>query len=206
MASGARPFSIAERELILATLDTPEKERDRLFLIMGWTLGQRVSQQLSLSVGQFIEGKEIKETLTVDREHIKGGKMIRRTKEGKVAAPKPPHHYPLGVGLRAEIAKYFTFAELWDKPTQKVFPTIRQRIDDLYKHIKKACNLKGNISSHSGRKTLAFDVWHDPEDAKNIIAVQTALHHDQIKSTQAYVKFLTDKATAYVRKLGDRQW
>src|SRR5215475_4943613 len=72
--AGMRDYTDAELEMILKSFRGRYQLRDRCFFEMALQMGLRVSEMLSLSVGQVYQYGKVVDEVSIERKHMKGGK------------------------------------------------------------------------------------------------------------------------------------
>jgi site-specific recombinase XerD len=83
--AGTRPYTAVELDLVRKSFSGRYALRDRCFFELALATGLRVSESLSITVGQVYQYGEIPDTLSIERRFMKGGKP---TKE----KPRPADH------------------------------------------------------------------------------------------------------------------
>lgn len=190
----SRPLNTSEIEQILNGFEGIYRDRNRSLFMLGLTTGFRISELLSLTIGDLIdESGAVVKSLSVNRKRMKGKKQGREV--------------VLWDGVRDMIANWcmvlrrygfrmgneYAFCMLNGEPiSYKSFWTI------LKTAAKKGgiTPLRG-IGTHSMRKTFALNVWQHAKtrerQGENVDAwkvVQEALGHSDIKSTMHYMSFI----------------
>ncbi len=75
----ARPFSPEEIDRLASSLASAGRHRDRMLLLVGANVGFRISELLTLTIGQVLTaGGEIAREVTVTRARLKGGRGVYR--------------------------------------------------------------------------------------------------------------------------------
>ena len=69
---GCRPLSNVEVDRVLAALAGPTAARDRALFVLGLKAGFRISELLSLRVGDIVQSGRIAVRVSVRRRHVKG--------------------------------------------------------------------------------------------------------------------------------------
>jgi integrase len=170
---GSKPLTNTEVNLLMKNLSS---QRDRLLVILGTRTGFRISELLSLTVGDCIQYGKVKESITVSRSNMKG-KFSSRT----VVLHDEAKKY-----LKSYINNHMNKCN----PKDKLFPICRQHIDRILKKAIKKAKLEGKVSSHSFRKTFCKRI-HEALD-KNLINTQRAMGHKSLSSTVNYLSFDQD--------------
>jgi len=71
---GCRPLSKKEWSLVFHSVRGPNRLRTKALLILGRKTGFRVSELLSLRIRDLIHDGQVRQTVTVERQSMKGGK------------------------------------------------------------------------------------------------------------------------------------
>jgi hypothetical protein len=71
--SGMRDYTDEEVELVRKSFSGRYALRDRCYFEMALQMGLRVSEMLSIRVGQVYQFGRVVEELSIDRKHMKGG-------------------------------------------------------------------------------------------------------------------------------------
>lgn len=165
----SRPLNEAEITQVLDALPTL---RDKTLFYLGIKTGFRISELLSLCVSDVSVSGEIRDTLTVRRCNMKGKRSSRTV--------------PLHPGAKVILKQYVGML----KADDKLFPITRQHAWRVIKTAARALRLKGNVSTHSMRKTLGMSVY--TRSGNNLKAAQLALGHQSIASTGMYLSVESD--------------
>lgn len=172
--NGAKAFTDEEILLISYAMNL----RDRCLFTLGIRTGFRISEILSLNVEDVYDGKNVLESVTVRKEHMKGkaSKRIVPLHPEAVAAIKdylehePPFHLASALF--------------------KTHGPNRMTLWAFHKALLKACSKAGistkRISSHAMRKTFADRM--NKELNGNIYALRVAMNHKSIATTAKYVE------------------
>ncbi len=171
-----RPLTDLEVSRILAEL----LPRDRCLFVLGLRTGFRISELLSLRLGDVWQGGAVLEAVAVARKSMKG------KGEGRTV--------PLHPLARAELASWAAVlvalgagpdAHLFTTRTGKPIGRVRawQLLTDAYKR----AGVFGRIGTHGMRKSFAARMYdrlkHD------LIKTQKAMGHKSVTSTASYLSF-----------------
>jgi integrase len=176
---GCRPLTDEEVKLIASSFSGSSAGRDRCLFTLGWNSGFRVSELLSLTVGDVLQHREIVDRVTVQRRATKGKRESRT----------------VVLNGRAQTALRRWLGEMGDvSPGTPLFPSrkgdgaiSRVQAHRVLKAAVGANELQGKIASHSMRKTFAEKVY-DKLDG-DLPKLQKALGHASINSTISYLSF-----------------
>jgi integrase len=189
--AGRRRLSQEEQALLPGAFDGKYANRDRALFFLGKHAGFRVSEMLSLSVGDVLQGGTLVDILTVQRRHMKGGKGETPKAHGRSV----PLHRHVHEALRVWLDELATWGPV--VPTDPLFRS-RQRGKDgqvraicrqqAYRVLMGAfqsLKMTGPLGCHSLRKSYAFNVYD--KSGHNILAVQRALGHANVATTMRYL-------------------
>lgn len=178
---GCRPLTDLELDKIKRSF---KSKRDVALFILGTKTGLRISELLSLTIGD-VSGATgtVLDRLTLHRRNTKG-----RTSGRSIAL-----HHDAKIALLDWLAEYPTY------PTAPLFPSLNNahrtpnrpmsRISAwrIIKHAVDQLGLEGKIATHSMRKTFANNVYHRLD--KDLLRTKQALGHKDINSTISYLSF-----------------
>lgn len=191
---GTRPLTSNEVKALKAVFGGRLGNRNRALFMLGINTGFRISELLSLTVGDILDfdGK-IKERLTVSRRYMKKKQTSRTVKLNKAAA----------AGVKPWLLELKGSGVV--HTTDVLFPALRRdnkaisRVQawNILKAAYKACGLKGHLATHSMRKTFANNIHNhfltrvaNGEAIDAFRSTSKALGHVDIKSTDQYLSFL----------------
>ena len=191
---GARPLSRNEIEMLVGEMrKTNTGVRDSALFLLGINTGFRISELLSLTVGNVLDTNgKIKDNLVISRRFMKGTK---RSRSIYLSSGAKRMLTPLLTQLRGN-GYFHKNDSLFQSTSYKNKAISRTQSWRILKRAAKKLGLPGNISSHSMRKTysnrvygnclerLAHGAVIDP-----IRATQKALGHTEISSTEKYLSF-----------------
>ena len=189
---GCRPLTDDEVAQIAASFSGPHGSRDRALFLLGVRSGFRISEILSLRLGDLIQHGRI-----VDRVAVRRCFMKKRI-EGRSVALHPEARAALGVWM-AELAR-----EGHDGPDAYVFrsrkgsnaPIGRIQAWRILNAQFQGSGLTGKLGTHSMRKSFASRVYdrlrHD------LVKTQRALGHRNVNSTVQYLSFREEDIDAAV--------
>lgn len=192
---GCRPLSDAEVAAVLESLNSRKHSlRDRALFLLGLRSGFRISELLSLTVGDVFPHGKVSNYVSVARKNMK------KKKTGRT------------VVLHAEAKEAIV---LWVKELQKgglndpktpLFKS-RQGVNKSISRITAwtilsrtyaACAMDGKLGTHSMRKTFAEHV-HE-KLGRDIFKTQKALGHASLNSTAAYLSVSQDEIDEAILK------
>jgi site-specific recombinase XerD len=166
---------------------------------MALQMGLRVSEMLSITVGQVYQYGHVAEEVSIERKHMKGGKAGKAS--GRTIPLFPETHPHILAWLQRLAAMLHVELKDLDPSTPLFCSRVRNKDGSrraiaretawrIIKGIARDNDFSGKVGTHSTRKTLARKVftW-----SKDIPVVQRILGHKSLQSTEAYLKSLTDR-------------
>jgi integrase/recombinase XerD len=198
--AGMRDYSDTELELVRKSFSGCYALRDRCFFEMALQMGLRVSEMLSITVGQVYQYGKVAEEVSIERKHMKGGKAGKAS--GRTI-PLFPETHPHILAWLQRMASMLKAKDPRDIPasTPLFLPRVHRKDGNpravaretawrIIKSIARENELSGKVGTHSTRKTLARRVYTWSNDIR---VVQRILGHRSLQSTEAYLKSLTDR-------------
>jgi site-specific recombinase XerD len=198
--AGMRDYTDEELALVRQSFGGRYALRDRCYFEMSLQMGLRVSEMLSLSVGQVSQFGRVVDEVSIDRKHMKGGKA------GKASGRTIPVFGPTKPHIVAWLQRLAGMLQVTDvKDLDPALPLFMSRVRNedgsrraiaretvwrIIKTIARENELPGAIGTHSSRKTLARKAMAWSNDIR---VVQKLLGHRSLASTEAYLKSLTDR-------------
>lgn len=182
-----RALTDAEIVRVMAQL----KPRDRCFFVLGLRTGFRVSELLSLRLGDVWQGGQVPAAVAVARRAMKG-----RT-EGRTV--------PLHPQARAELASWATaLAARGAGPGSPLFPSqkgasavTRTQAWAILTNAYRRAGLSGRgVGVHGLRKTFAGRMYRRLD--RDLMKTQKALGHKSVTSTAAYLSFAEAEVDAAI--------
>ena len=179
---GTRPLDNNEILLVSACFDGSFKIRNRGLFMIGVSTGGRISELLSLRIGDVYQNKRPVTDLLFDKSVVKGGEVSRAVpvnSDGRSAIEEL-------IGWHG--ARYQNADK--DRP---LFPSrngqgekrmSRRTAHDVLKGAFEAAGLNGHLATHSLRKSFAQRLYDRTGD---IFAVQEMLGHKSVTTTQKYL-------------------
>ena len=179
---GTRPLDNDEIRLVSACFTGTYEVRNRGLFMLGVSTGGRISELLSLTIGDVYQNRRAVTDLLFDKSIVKGGEVSRAVPvnaDGRRAIDEL-------VSWHRE--KYKTIAS-----TRPLFPSRnrngtvpmnRQTAHEMLKQAFLAGGLNGKLATHSLRKSFAQRVY---EQSGDIYLVQELLGHRSVSTTQKYL-------------------
>ena len=192
--TGCRALTDEEIEKILAGMTGRFALRDRAIFVFGVRTGFRISEILSLKVGDIFENEAIKDVVTVAKNHMKGGEKSRSM--------------PLHSTVKTALLAYIRAAK-YDHPFHKstaIFNrqgrTTAMSPAQFWAIIRQAAERSGvektRLGTHSMRKSFASKMWHSPRIGHDLLKMAKLLGHENPNNTARYVEFLDGSLEAAV--------
>jgi len=190
---GCRPLTEAEVALVRRSFGGRYRRRDQALFLLGVKSGFRISELLSLHVGDVWRGAQVVTWVTVARRHMK------RQTEGRTVLLHPE--------ARAALADWLTDLQAAGPcpPTTYVFqsrkganrPISRRQALRVLREVYDANELTGPLGTHAMRKTFANQVYQHlcarraaGEAVDPFRLTSKALGHRSLTSTDGYLSFL----------------
>lgn len=180
---GTRPLDNEEIKLVSASFDgNPLEHRNRGLFMLGVSTGGRISELLSLQIGDVYQNGKPVTDLLFDRSIVKGGEVSRAV--------------PVNSDGRAAIENLISWHGEHYKtiaPTRPLFPSrngrgkkrmTRRAAHNVLKSAFIAAALNGHLATHSLRKSFAQRLY---EQTGDVFVVQEMLGHKSIATTQKYL-------------------
>jgi integrase len=175
---GSRPLSDQEVTLASQSFSGKDATRNKALFLLGVRTGFRVSELLSLRVGDVCQYGQVADRVTVRRKHMK------KKVEGRTV--------PLHPEAKAMLVCWLAEAKLTNGP---LFPSHRNpakaitRVQAwrIFQEAYAANGLTGQLGTHAMRKTFANRVYE--KLGHDLVKTQRALGHKNINSTVSYLSF-----------------
>ena len=179
---GTRPLDNTKIRLVSACFNGTFERRNRGLFMLGVSIGGRISELLSLTIGDVWQNQKPVTNLLFDKSIVKGGEISRAV--------------PVNVDGREAIEglicwhdeKYKTIV-----PSRPLFPSRnkggsvamnKQTAHEMLKHAFQKARLNGKLATHSLRKSFAQRLY---EESSAIYLVQELLGHRNVATTQKYI-------------------
>jgi integrase len=189
---GCRPLTEDEVMLVQRSFGGVYADRDKALFLLGVKSGFRISELLSLHVGDVWQHGRLVDRVTVERRHMKN------QREGRTVLPHPEAKAALATWLLTLrqmpgcMALTFVFRSRKgvNRPISKV-----QAWWILHEAVTTN-ELTGKVGTHTMRKTFANRVYHQLNH--DLVKTQRAMGHKNINSTVAYLSFVEDEIDAAI--------
>lgn len=179
---GTRPLDNNEITLVSVCFDGTFEIRNRGLFMLGVSTGGRISELLSLTIGDVWQNEQPVTDLLYDKSIVKGGEVSRAV--------------PVNLDGRQAIAQLVA----WHRDRYNTTPTprplfpsrqgnapkpmSRRTAHNVLKAAFEAAGLNGHLATHSLRKSFAQRVY---ERCGDIFMVQELLGHRNVATTQKYL-------------------
>ena len=189
---GCRPLTEEEVLAMQASFGGVYAARDRALFLLGVKSGFRISELLSLRVGDVWQHGHLVDRVTVQRRHMKKkveGRTVLLHPEAKAALAT----WLLTLRQRREVTpQTFVFhsRQGGNRPISAV-----QAWRILHEAVVTN-ELTGKVGTHAMRKTFANRVYHQLNH--DLVKTQRAMGHKNINSTVAYLSFVEDEIDAAI--------
>ena len=179
---GTRPLDNTEIRRVSACFEGTFEARNRGLFILGVSTGGRISELLSLSIGDVYQNGKAVTDLLFEKSIVKGGEVSRAV--------------PVNRDGREAIENLITWhREKYNstRGNRPLFPSRhqsgkvqmhRQTAHQMLKKAFIAAGLNGKIATHSLRKSFAQRVY---EHSGDIYLVKELLGHRNVATTQSYL-------------------
>ena len=179
---GTRPLDNNEIRLVSACFTGTFEVRNRGLFLLGVSTGGRISELLSLRIGDVWQNGSAVSDLLFEKNIVKGGEVSRAV--------------PVNADGRAAIDAIIAWHRERYKNTESdrpLFPSRhnsgsvplhRQSAHQMLKKAFIAAGLNGKIATHSLRKSFAQRVY---EHSGDIYLVKELLGHRNVATTQSYL-------------------
>ena len=179
---GTRPLDNDEIRRVSACFDGTFEARNRGLFILGVSTGGRISELLSLTIGDVYQNRRAVTDLLFDKSIVKGGEVSRAV--------------PVNADGRRAIDDLIAWHREHYRNTDEsrpLFPSRhksgtvsmhRQTAHDILKKAFIAAGLNGKLATHSLRKSFAQRLYDKTGDN---YMVQELLGHRNISTTQKYL-------------------
>ena len=179
---GTRPLDNNEIRLVSACFTGTFSIRNRSLFLLGVSTGGRISELLSLRIGDVYQNNLPVRDLLFDRSIVKGGEVSRAVPvnaDGRDAIEQLIDWH------RQDYQNTHTHRPLFPSRNGKGRRNLsRREAHDVLKSAFLKAGLNGHIATHSLRKSFAQRLY---EKTNDIFAVQEMLGHKNVATTQKYL-------------------
>lgn len=189
---GCRPLEDTEVQAVVSSFSGEHALRDRALFLLGVKSGFRISEVLSLTLGDIVAGGRMVERITVQRQHMK--KRI----EGRTVLLHPAARTALeawaaelqAAGQANPATFIFRSRKGENRPIGRV-----QAWRILHANFS-ALGFMGKLGTHAMRKTFANRVYE--KLGHDLARTQRALGHLNVNSTVQYLSFREEDIDAAI--------
>ena len=189
---GCRPLTEEEVSLVSRSFGGVYAARDTALFLLGVKSGFRISELLSLRVGDVWQHGRLVDHVTVQRRHMKKkveGRTVLLHPEAKAALAT----WLLTLHQRAEVTPQ-TFVFHSRKGSNRPISAVQ-----AWRILHEAVTtneLTGKLGMHAMHKTFANRVYHQLNH--DLVKTQRAMGHKNINSTVAYLSFVEEEIDAAI--------
>ena len=179
---GTRPLDNNEIRLVSVCFDGTFEVRNRGLFMLGVSTGGRISELLSLEIGDVYQNASAVTDLLYDKSIVKGGEVSRAVpvnRDGRDAIEKLITWHREQYGSITGSRPLFP-----SRHKSGTVPMHRQTAHQMLKKAFIAAGLNGKIATHSLRKSFAQRVY---EQSGDIYLVKELLGHRNVATTQQYL-------------------
>ena len=191
---GCRPLSAEEVRKVVQTFEGRYRERDRALFVLGVCCGFRISEMLSLRIGDVLQGGVVPERVAVRRCNTKNKTETRDVKLLGAARDAILVWVQLGLWQRGYV-RPDTF--IFKSQVGRNRPISRRHAYRVLKRNYVQNRMAGKLATHTMRKTYAQFLYQDlverrakGETVDPLPLTSKGLGHLNIKNTMKYLSFL----------------
>jgi integrase len=188
---GMRPLTDDEITRIFAHFEGKFALRDKALFVLGSKSGLRISELLSLTIGDVMKADRFLDRIYVRRCNVKGkreGRSIPFHPEAMLALA------PWIETLRKNGANDSTY--IFKSRIGRNRPITRVQAWKLFDRIFSNAGLSGRLGTHFLRKSFAYRAYR--KLGNDLFRTQKALGHSSINSTISYLSFQTQEIDAAI--------
>ncbi|OIQ80949.1 tyrosine recombinase XerD [mine drainage metagenome] len=201
---GRKPLSETELTRVYAALERGSL-RDQALVTLGLHTGYRITELLSLNVGDVWDGREVRPQLKVNRARMKGGRGARRTSISSRSIPLN--------GTAVQALRRFLFSRYGSGPAQPTDPLFSSRFhgkrltrwgaNDIVHRVLIEAGIDdcGDLGTHTLRKTFCRKIYE--KTGRDIQVTRAAMGHRHCSTTQLYLHVDEEQIRAAVLALSD---
>jgi len=194
--TGSRPLTELEIQAIITTFSGKYEVRNTSLFLLGLNTGARISELLSLNVGDVWRYHRPVDIIYFQKRHTKGklqGRQITIKAGGKKAI------FDLIRWKRKQGESLSKDTPLFVSRHNKRLG--RKQAHNILKAAFDACQLSGVVTTHSLRKTFANHVLRASDG--NIRVLQELLGHRHLSTTEVYLGITSDELLSAVPDFGE---
>ena len=179
---GTRPLNNDEIRRVSAAFTGTYEVRNRGLFMIGVSTGGRISELLSLTIGDVYQNGAAVTDLLYNKNIVKGGEVSRAVpvnRDGRQAIDDLISWHIEAYGMTENDRPLFP-----SRNGQGQKRMSRRNAHDVLKSAFEAAGLNGHLATHSLRKSFAQRLYDRTGD---IFAVQEMLGHKAVATTQKYL-------------------
>ena len=179
---GTRPLDNHEIRKVADCFDGTFKARNRGLFMLGVSTGGRISELLSLTIGDVYQNRAAVTDLLYDKSIVKGGEVSRAVpvnKDGRQAIQDLIAWHRDRYNTTHKNRPLFPSRN--GQGTQRMS---RRTAHNVLKQVFETAGLNGHLATHSLRKSFAQRLYDHTGD---IFVVQEMLGHRNVATTQKYL-------------------
>jgi integrase len=184
---GCRPLTAEEVTLVSQSFGGVYADRDRALFLLGVKSGFRISELLSLRVGDVSPHGRLVDRVTVPRRYMK------QKMEGRTVLLHPEAKAALATRLLVLGQRMVVTAQTYVFRSRKGGnrPISAVQAWRILHEAVLTNELTGKVGTHAMRKTFANRVYHQLNH--DLVKTQRAMGHKNINSTVAYLSFVEEE-------------
>jgi len=189
---GCRPLTQDETDLVARSFTGVFGARDKALFLLGVKTGLRISEILSIRLGDVIQAGRMVERVTIQRRNMK------KKLEGRTIILHPDLRAALSAWIAELHAAGYMGAETFVFQSRKGGnrPISRVQAYRILQEAYDANEMTGTLGTHSMRKTFADRVYE--KLGHDLFKTQKALGHRNINSTVQYLSFKEEEIDAAI--------
>ena len=192
---GCRPLTSGEVQLLQQSFGGRYAARDKALFILGVKSGFRISELLSLRVGDVLQYGRVVDRVTVHRRYMK------RQVEGRTVLLHADARAALAVWLIQLQAGPGVDRSTYVFRSQKGVnrPMSRRQAWEILHEAVVTNGLTGKLGTHAMRKTFAQNIYR--ELGYSLAKTQRALGHKHVNSTISYLSVDDEEIEAAIQRI-----
>lgn len=191
---GMRPLTDDEIAQVAEAFDGTYALRDRALFILGIKTGLRISEILSLTIGDVLTDERFHDRVYIERRHIKGKREGRSIPLNPIAKGAL---LPWIKSLRAGGSTQGTFIFKSRNGGNRAISRVQawKILDSVFRRV----GALGRLGTHTMRKSFAQRAFRKLDN--DLLRTQKALGHRSISSTISYLSFETQEIDEVILSL-----
>ena len=192
---GCRPLTDQETREVACSFQGRYAARDKALFILGLKTGFRISELLSLRIGDVFQAGKMVDRVTVPRRNMK------KKLEGRTVLLHPDAKAALGEWIMEmqEVRQVPKDTYLFRSQKSAHRPIGRRHARRVLRRVFDAQALTGSLGTHSMRKTFAHRVYEKLD--RDLLKTQRAMGHKNINSTVSYLSFREEEIDAAILEI-----